>query len=134
MRNKSLYILASVIVVAAGLFIAVKVKQSATALPSSDSGLQAVFLEGGEVYFGRLEKYNQKFYELSDVYYLKYGKSLQQNEAGSQAEPEQKLNLVRLGGEVHAPENVMFIDQDKVLFIENLKENSQVAQAIKKTN
>jgi len=98
-----------------------------------DSRWQAVFLSDGQVYFGHLENENRRFSRLTDVYYLKYAKELQQDRTGSTQSPSaQNLNLVKLGGEVHGPEDTMFIAKDKILFIEILKDSSTVVQAIKK--
>jgi len=92
----------------------------------------AVFLSDGQVYFGHLKNENKEFVRLTDVYYLKSGSNLQQDVAGSKETSSQNLNLVKLGGEVHGPENSMFIARDKILFIENLKDTSTIIQAISK--
>ena len=47
-----------------------------------DSRWQAVFLSDGQVYFGHLENENRRFSRLTDVYYLKYAKELQQELGG----------------------------------------------------
>ena len=99
-------------------------------LPDTLEGrYQAVFLSDGQVYFGTLHNYNARFVELKNVYYLKYGKELQQ---GGEGVTSANLNLVKLGGEVHGPEDTMYISKDTILFIENLKELSSVVQAMKK--
>jgi hypothetical protein len=135
LENKHIYRAVGVICCLVLLFMGVKIYQASVSLPSELSEWQAVFLEGGQVYFGHLEDHNQKFYKLANVYYLKYGTSLQQDVPNSDsAAPEQKLNLIKLGGELHGPENLMYIVKDKVMFVENLKASSPVVQAIKKTN
>jgi hypothetical protein len=37
---------------------------------------------------------------------------------------------VKLGSELHGPQDAMFIDSDKVMFWENMKDDSKVVQAI----
>lgn len=101
-------------------------------LPKDLSEWQAVFLTDGQVYFGHLVKHNKKFYLLENVYYLKYGSAIQQDKAPSAESSAPNLNLIELGGEIHGPENKMYISKDKLLFIENLKESSGVLTAIKK--
>lgn len=96
------------------------------------SNWNAVFLSDGQVYFGHLEDENRNFTKLSDVYYLKYGNKLQQDVSGND-NSSQNINLVKLGGEVHGPNGVMYIAKDKILFIENLKETSTVVQTISKS-
>ena len=85
---------------------------------------QAVFLSDGQVYFGHLKNVNRDFVRLGSVHYLKYGTSLQQGQSGTnQAPSSQNLNLIKLGGEIHGPEDVMFIAKDDIIFIENLKDS-----------
>ncbi|TAL49533.1 hypothetical protein EPN83_00065 [Patescibacteria group bacterium] len=108
--------------------------QSDALPPLSPSRWQAVFLSDGQVYFGHLENYNRRFARLTKVYYLKYANDLQQDLSASGARSSaQNLNLIKLGGEVHGPEDAMFLAKDKILFIENLKDSSIVVQAIKKS-
>ncbi len=92
---------------------------------------QAVFLTDGQVYFGKLEDENSKYATLRNVYYLKYGSSLQQEKIGQGATSQSNLNLIKLGGEAHGPQSEMFISKDKILFFENLKESSSIVQAIR---
>ncbi len=103
-------------------------------LPKNLSEWQAVVLSDGQVYFGHLTNHNRSFYLLTNIYYLKYGNALQQSGGADTASPEQKLNLIKLGGELHGPEDMMYIAKDKIVFIENLKDSSLVVKAIHKTN
>ena len=87
---------------------------------------QAVFLTNNQVYFGHLKNYNKGYAVLKDIYYLRVTDPLQQG-----SPPQQPgINLVKLGGELHGPTDVMYIPKDKIMFWENLKDDSQVAQAI----
>lgn len=90
---------------------------------------QAVFLVNNQVYFGRLKNYNRGYVRLDDVYYLQITQALQPQAPG---QPPQ-LNLVKLGGELHGPEDRMFIPKDRILFFEDMKADSQVVQAIEST-
>ena len=96
---------------------------------SSQAKWQAVFLTNNQVYFGHLKNYNRGYAELRDVYYLQITQALQPQAPG---QPPQ-LNLVKLGGELHGPEDRMFIPKDQVLFFEDMKADSQVVQAIEST-
>lgn len=100
-------------------------------LPSDLGEWQAVFLSDGQVYFGQLKDSNKTFIKLTKVYYLKYGNSLQQNKNISDGNNDSNLNLIKLGGEIHAPEDSMYISKDKIFFIENMKDSSSVVTAIK---
>jgi len=41
-----------------------------------------------------------------------------------------KLELVKLGNELHGPEDQMSVNRDQILFIEKLKADSQVVKTI----
>lgn len=118
----------AVVIGSIGLF------RSSNNLPSElATKWQAVFLSDGQVYFGHLADVNDEFSKLTDVYYLKYGNKLQQENSNlNQDATSQNLNLVKLGGEVHGPEDAMFISKDKIMFIEILKNTSTVLQAIQR--
>jgi len=83
---------------------------------------QAVFLDNGQTYFGKLDSKVGEFLNLTDVFYL------QANAAANS--PQGGLALSKLGTEAHAPEDKMSINKTHVLFIENLKSDSKVVQAI----
>lgn len=90
---------------------------------------QAVFLANGQVYFGKLSGINRTYVTLSDIYYLQVSQPLQQPAEGA---PQQQpnINLIKLGDELHGPENTMYIERSKVLFWENLRNDGRVVQAI----
>ncbi len=81
---------------------------------------QAVFLDGGQVYFGHMKDTGGEYVTLSNVYYLKEASDLSQS----------NLNLVKLGGELHGPEDTINIRKDAISFWENMKDTSRVVQAI----
>ena len=84
---------------------------------------QAVFLTNNQVYFGKLVNYDNAYVTLTDVYYLRTASDLEASGGSS-------LNLIKLGGELHGPEDVMYIPKANVLFWENMKATSQVVQTI----
>ena len=63
---------------------------------------------------------------MTDVYYLQSNKPAAAEEA-AQSQPE----LIKLGSEVHGPEDEMRIRADNVSYWENLKNDSKVTSAIK---
>ncbi len=113
-----------VVVVALGLVFSWK------AAPKTE-GYQAVFLSNGQVYFGKVSKVNRTYVELSDIYYLQLRKPLQAQEppAEGETEAQSKLTLIKLGNELHGPKD-MILNQKHVLFVENLKDDSKVVEAI----
>ncbi len=88
---------------------------------------QAVFLTNNQVYFGRLYNANSAYPTLHDIYYLQVTQVLQPKDPKA---PAQQINLVKLGGELHGPEDTMRINRGQILFVEDLKSDSQVVTAI----
>lgn len=88
---------------------------------------QAVFLTNNQVYFGHIVKVTRQNIYLTDIYYLQIKGSIQPKEKNK----EPKLSLVKLGNEIHGPQDLMIINRDQVVFIENLKDDSKVVKAIK---
>lgn len=82
---------------------------------------QAVFLAGGQVFFGKLQEQGDHYFALSDVFYLSVP-----DQAGAQGQ------LIKRGNEIHGPKDPMIIPVNEVLFIENLRDDSQVTTAIRK--
>lgn len=92
---------------------------------------QAVFLTNGQVYFGKLTDVNSGYVVLNNIYYLQQQDQANANQQQDQAKDMQNVSLIKLGQELHGPEDTMYIQQDKILFWENLKNDGKVAQAIK---
>ena len=88
---------------------------------------QAVFLSNSEAYFGKLEM-NGEDYVIEDVYYFQRRTELQQKEKAGTEEPAP--NLIKLGSEVHGPEDKMIIPRESVLYWENIKSEGIVGKAI----
>lgn len=130
---KWLTILSGIMVVGIGLLLAALLFLSVFGKEKSETSLvntskyQAVFLNtsDGQVYFGKLTDINNKFYKLTDIYYVKV------QPTGDEKSTDQNISLAKLGTEIHGPEDMMIINRDQVLFWENLKDDSQVVEAIK---
>lgn len=94
---------------------------------------QAVFLTNGQVYFGKLHRVGE-YYKLSDVFYLQAS----QTSTDTSSNPQQAstanngVQLIKLGNEVHGPEDSMVIEKSQVLFFENLKSTGKVVDSITK--
>lgn len=97
------------------------------------SKYQAVFLSNGQVYFGKVTDANNQTLVLEDIYYLRSAGNLQISEAkNSTTTPAtDNFSLVKLGNELHGPEDKMSINLSQVLFVEDLKTDSKVVEAIR---
>lgn len=89
----------------------------------------AVFLSNGQVYFGKVSGTNSDFTVLQDIYYLQVSEPLQQvPPPGGQAQPQ--LSLVKLGNELHGPQDYMRLSNRHIIFVEELKTDGRVVEAI----
>jgi len=121
---------ATALIVALVYFLAVG-KTSGEAKFVDKDKLQAVFLNGGQVYFGKIEDLNSKYLRMSNIYYLRVNQTVQPNqETATQQSAANDISLVKLGCELHGPQDEMLINREQVVFWENLKGDGQVAKAV----
>ena len=85
---------------------------------------QAVFLANGQTYFGRYYDRIGAYVKIEDVYYLQQTPNANPDQA-----PDTKL--VRRGRELHSPASRMLVPRSAVLFVEDLKDTSPIAQFMK---
>ncbi len=94
---------------------------------------QAVFLTNGQVYFGKLSQQNSGYMKISSVFYLQRKATASDDKTNPQSAAAQTANdveLIKLGNEIHGPEDVMVIPRDQILFYENLKSDGSVSKTI----
>lgn len=94
-----------------------------------DKAFYAVFLDNGQVYFGKVAKQTENEIVLDYVFYLKADTDLSSpdNEL-----PNANLSLVKLGNEIYKPQDRMLINRSHVLFLEEMRPGSEIMQAINK--
>lgn len=92
------------------------------------SDYSAIFLTNGQVYFGKLQSMSGTELDLRDIFYLQVNQQVQGAETESATDPE--LSLVKLGNELHGPNDRMRINREHVLFTESLKRDARVVKAI----
>lgn len=86
-----------------------------------DSSYQAVLLDNGLVYFGKIEKMGSRYLEMSDVHYV---------QSGIEEKTKKQTNvLLKRGKEWHGPDR-MVINVDHIVFIEPVDRDSKVAELI----
>ncbi len=91
---------------------------------------QAVFLTSGQVYFGKLQNTNGDYFKLTDVFYLQTKTDTTSENPQTSTTDQNNVELIKLGSEIHGPEDAMIISRDQVLFYENLKADGRVSQSI----
>lgn len=101
------------------------------------SKYQAVFLTNGQFYFGKLQTLNGGYLRLTDVYYIQdqsSGGASTDKTASQTSTSDSNYKLIKLGDEIHGPEDAMVIPSTQVLYYENLKTDGKVSQLIKQDN
>ncbi len=82
---------------------------------------QAVLLDNGNVYFGKLEGFGRSYPVLTDVYYLQ--------RRVNQETKEVQTAFIKRGNEWHAPDR-MILDAQHIVLIEPVRPDSRVGKLI----
>lgn len=117
-----------VLIAAAGVYL---LYQTNTSPAINKNEYQAVFFTNGQVYFGKLQNLDSDTLALTDIFYLQ----AQPNTTSSNPQPTSSasdVQLVKLGNEVHGPEDQMIINKTQILFFENLSKTGKVSDSIAK--
>lgn len=123
----------SVLLLFAGTAIVVGIIALLLVNPGNESRLveknnyQAVFLDNGQVYFGKINSLNGSHLDLVNIYYLSVSDSTETTE---DAEAKQNVTLRKLGCELHGPTDRMVINREHVVFWENLRSDAKVTETI----
>ena len=128
MDRRGIGIIIVALVVAAAVFVGLRYAGAIPGSATKTAGYQAVFLTNGQVYFGKIASMTAQEVTIEDIYYLQVEGQIQPEQQGTQ---QPKLSLVKLGNELHGPQDKMIINRDQVLFWENLKDDGKVVTAIK---
>ncbi len=92
-----------------------------------DNQFQAITLTNGQAYFGRITNLNAEFVRIGDVFYLRQNQNLQSQKPNPSTS---NLSLVKLGCELHGPDDEIVIGRDQLVLWENLKNDSAVVKKI----
>ena len=88
---------------------------------------QAVFLDNGQVFFGKIENAESRFPLLRDVYYV------QRVEGTEEDKGQVKSMLIKRGSEWHGPD-LMYLNSQHIVLIEPVDPDSRVAELIREVN
>lgn len=91
---------------------------------------QAVYLDNDNVYFGKVEVLLNGDILLNDVFRVQATEGNTSTNKDSNAQTAADIRLIKPGNELHAPDDKMLIGREKILFIENLKTDGKVTNAI----
>lgn len=121
--KRGLSVLLAVVALGLLVWVAMAVYRSSTGLSATGikTPYQAVVLNNGQVYFGKLDRLGTPYPILTDVYYVQ-----------SQVNQDTKQvtnTLVKRGKELHGPE-IMVLNASQILFIESVGPNSTIGKLI----
>ncbi len=122
--------IAAVIVVAAIALAILSTYRSGVDSTIDSNKYQAVFFTNGQVYFGKLQTLNGNYMRLTDIYYLQTKEADSSNPQATSTASTPDVQLIKLGDEIHGPNDEMVINNDQILFFENLKADGKVVQSI----
>lgn len=133
-RKNIFFILLLLIIIAGGAFYFFNYRQEANNFSEKQKDVYyAFFLTNGQVYFGRVLEEDKKEIIVQDVHYLTSSNSGQFNTEAS-APGSNGLELVKMGNEIHGPENIIYINKDHLVLYEKLREDSGVVVSIKNSS
>lgn len=89
-------------------------------------GWHAIFLDNSQVYFGKVNFVNKYEISIKQVYYLDSEKGIKM----PIGELPLNYKLIKLGNEIHAPEDNMMINRAHVVFTEAIRDQGKVRVAI----
>lgn len=123
----------AIVVVALGAIIAIVLSLQKNSINGAidTNGYQAVFLNDGQAYFGKLHILNSEYMKITDVYFIQ-GKASATNpqQSSTTVNTSNIVELVRLTNAVHGPKDAMIIDKNQVSYFENLSSDGQAAKLI----
>ncbi len=107
-------------------------KNDQTAIDTSK--YQAAFLVNGQAYYGKLKPFTDTAMKMTDVYYLQPKKDAEASAENSEqsADEQNSVELIKLGEEIHGPEDEVIILIDQLLYYENLKSDSKLVKSIER--
>ena len=87
--------------------------------------LQTVFLNNGQVYFGALSRHGIGYWRLDNTHYVQVSQATE-----GDASQETRTTLKKLSDDMHRPHDTIIIPASNILFWQNLRGDSPIAQAI----
>lgn len=145
-RRKSMLLFTYSIVVLIVILVIVKVGLLSWQMESSIDGntYQAVALDNGQTFFGRLTKIGGSMYSLNDVYYLQRstatgdttdvaaatGTDSTNSNTNTNTNSDSGLQLIPLTDDIQKPQNHLIIESNHIVFWQNLQTNSPILATI----
>lgn len=83
--------------------------------------------DGGGYIYGKLSVLNSEYYKMTEVYFIQ---ATQQQADGENAQAAAQAELVTVKNSIHGPQDTVYINRDKVMLWQNLREDGAVMQTL----
>ena len=133
MRFYMLVFMVAVVILGLYLVYSKYISDSTTAVPTIsflDEKFYGVFLDDGDIYFGKISDKESVFVTVDEAFYLKITQETQTDSNGGIVEVPQ-LNLVKVGNEIHKPLGNIEIQRSHIVSIQELAPGSEVIKVMK---
>ena len=117
-RSRAIQLLIAVVIVVVTLLF---VRWWDFTLPSFGARYQAVFLANGQTYFGHYLDRLGPYVKVENAFYIQQAPTAEEGQT-----PESRI--IRRGSELHQPLPFVLIPKTAILFVEDLRPDSQVGQ------
>lgn len=130
--GKAVLVFAILIFVSILIFTSISLWQNGTVrntiqLLKYRGSYQAVFLTSGQAYFGNITEISDEYIIIKKPFSIK----VQQKQTDEDAQVSQsEIKLLSIEDEFYQPEGYMLIEKNAILFIEELKDSSQIIEII----
>lgn len=94
----------------------------------NNNGYQVVYMTTGQAYFGKLKNTGGEYLVLDTPY------TAQDVKPEDEKSEQTSTTLVKVSQQQYGPEETMSLKSDQVLFWQNLRDDSKVAEAINNAN
>lgn len=127
-------VVAAVLLVVVGFFV-IRFFSNTTQIEADK--YQFIKLSNNEEYYGKLAVIDSNTLQLTDIFYIKSqddSSTKDDKDKKTTAQDQNNLQLIKLGSEVHGPEDKMIINRSQVMFYINLRPDGKVSQTIDQYN
>jgi len=87
----------------------------------SSSAFWAVYLDSGQIFYGKKGKQNNNYVTMEDVFYY---------QPGVRSANSENIRIIKVGTEIHQPQDYVYVNKQHIERQEQLSSDSKVVKAI----
>ena len=85
-------------------------------------GFWAVYLDSGQIFYGKKDKQNKNYVTMTNVFYY---------QPGVRSAKAENIRIIKVGTEIHQPQDYIYINKQHIERQEQLSDDSKDVEAIK---